>query len=163
MTDEDYMRMAIDEARRAAEMDEVPIGAVVVYAPVDPATRRLTAEPRVIARACNLRETTRDPAGHAEFLALKQAARELDAWRLTGCTVYVTLEPCIMCAGLMHQARIDRCVYGASDRKAGALGTLYSVNADERLNHTFEAVPGVLEEECAALLKEFFKNKRRKR
>lgn len=163
MTDEDYMRMALDEARRAAEMDEVPIGAVVVYAPVDPATRRPTAEPRVIARACNLRETTRDPAGHAEFLALKQAARELDAWRLTGCTVYVTLEPCIMCAGLMHQARIDRCVYGTSDRKAGALGTLYSVNADERLNHTFEAVPGVLEEECAALLKEFFKNKRRKR
>lgn len=163
MTDEDYMRMALDEARRAAEMDEVPIGAVVVYAPVDPATRRPTAEPRVIARACNLRETTRDPAGHAEFLALKQAARELDAWRLTGCTVYVTLEPCIMCAGLMHQARIDRCVYGASDRKAGALGTLYSVNVDERLNHTFEAVPGVLEEECAALLKEFFKNKRRKR
>lgn len=163
MTDEDYMRMALDEARRAAEMDEVPIGAVVVYAPVDPATRRPTAEPRVIARACNLRETARDPAGHAEFLALKQAARELDAWRLTGCTVYVTLEPCIMCAGLMHQARIDRCVYGASDRKAGALGTLYSVNADERLNHTFEAVPGVLEEECAALLKEFFKNKRRKR
>ena len=163
MTDEDYMRMALDEARRAAEMDEVPIGAVVVHAPVDPATRRPTAEPRVIARACNLRETTRDPAGHAEFLALKQAARELDAWRLTGCTVYVTLEPCIMCAGLMHQARIDRCVYGASDRKAGALGTLYSVNADERLNHTFEAVPGVLEEECAALLKEFFKNKRRKR
>lgn len=163
MTDEDYMRMALDEARRAAGMDEVPIGAVVVYAPVDPATRRPTAEPRVIARACNLRETTRDPAGHAEFLALKQAARELDAWRLTGCTVYVTLEPCIMCAGLMHQARIDRCVYGASDRKAGALGTLYSVNADERLNHTFEAVPGVLEEECAALLKEFFKNKRRKR
>lgn len=163
MTDEDYMRMALDEARRAAEMDEVPIGAVVVYAPVDPATRRPTAEPRVIARSCNLRETTRDPAGHAEFLALKQAARELDAWRLTGCTVYVTLEPCIMCAGLMHQARIDRCVYGASDRKAGALGTLYSVNADERLNHTFEAVPGVLEEECAALLKEFFKNKRRKR
>lgn len=163
MTDEDYMRMALDEARRAAEMDEVPIGAVVVYAPVDPATRRPTAEPRVIARACNLRETTRDPAGHAEFLALKQAARELDAWRLTGCTVYVTLEPCIMCAGLMHQARVDRCIYGASDRKAGALGTLYSVNADERLNHTFEAVPGVLEEECAALLKEFFKNKRRKR
>ena len=163
MTDEDYMRMALDEARRAAEMDEVPIGAVVVYAPVDPATRRPTAEPRVIARACNLRETTRDPAGHAEFLALKQAARELDAWRLTGCTVYVTLEPCIMCAGLMHQARIDRCVYGASDRKAGALGTLYSVNADDRLNHTFEAVPGVLEEECAALLKEIFNNKRRKR
>ena len=162
MTDEDYMRMALDEARRAAEMDEVPIGAIVVYAPVDPATRRPTAEPRVIARACNLRETTRDPAGHAEFLAMKQAAEELDAWRLTGCTVYVTLEPCIMCAGLMHQARIDRCVYGASDKKAGALGTLYSVNADERLNHTFEAVPGVLEEECATLLKDFFKSKRKR-
>ena len=156
------MRMALDEARRAAEMDEVPIGAIVVYAPVDPATRRPTAEPRVIARACNLRETTRDPAGHAEFLAMKQAAEELDAWRLTGCTVYVTLEPCIMCAGLMHQARIDRCVYGASDKKAGALGTLYSVNADERLNHTFEAVPGVLVEECAALLKDFFKSKRKR-
>lgn len=156
------MRMALDEARRAAEMDEVPIGAIVVYAPVDPATRRPTAEPRVIARACNLRETTRDPAGHAEFLAMKQAAEELDAWRLTGCTVYVTLEPCIMCAGLMHQARIDRCVYGASDKKAGALGTLYSVNADERLNHTFEAVPGVLEEECAAQLKDFFKSKRKR-
>ena len=156
------MRMALDEARRAAEMDEVPIGAIVVYAPVDPATRRPTAEPRVIARACNLRETTRDPAGHAEFLAMKQAAEELDAWRLTGCTVYVTLEPCIMCAGLMHQARIDRCVYGASDKKAGALGTLYSVNADERLNHTFEAVPGVLEEECATLLKDFFKSKRKR-
>ena len=162
MTDEDYMRMALDEARRAAEMDEVPIGAIVVYAPVDPATRRPTAEPRVVARACNLRETTRDPAGHAEFLAMKQAAEELDAWRLPGCTVYVTLEPCIMCAGLMHQARIDRCVYGASDKKAGALGTLYSVNADERLNHTFEAVPGVLEEECAALLKDFFKSKRKR-
>ena len=156
------MRMALDEARRAAEMDEVPIGAIVVYAPVDPATRRPTAEPRVVARACNLRETTRDPAGHAEFLAMKQAAEELDAWRLTGCTVYVTLEPCIMCAGLMHQARIHRCVYGASDKKAGALGTLYSVNADERLNHTFEAVPGVLEEECAALLKDFFKSKRKR-
>ena len=162
MTDEDYMRMAIEEARRAEELDEVPIGAVVVYEPIDPGTRRPLAEPQVIARACNLRETTRDPAGHAEFLAMKQAAEELDAWRLTGCTVYVTLEPCIMCAGLMHQARIDRCVYGASDKKAGALGTLYSVNADERLNHTFEAVPGVLEEECAALLKDFFKSKRKR-
>lgn len=157
------MRLAIDEARRAEELGEVPIGAVVVYEPIDPATRRPLAEPQVIARAGNLRETTQDPAGHAEFLAMKQASAALGAWRLAGCTVYVTLEPCIMCAGLMHQARIDRCVYGASDRKAGALGTLYSVNADERLNHTFEAVPGVLEEECAALLKEFFKNKRRKR
>ncbi|MEE0845988.1 MAG: nucleoside deaminase [Eggerthellaceae bacterium] len=162
MTDEEYMRMALDEARRAAEMDEVPIGAVVVYEPIDPATRRPLAEPQVIARACNLRETTRDPAGHAEFLAMKEAARQLDAWRLTGCTVYVTLEPCIMCAGLMHQARISRCVYGARDKKAGALGTLYSIHSDERLNHAFEAVPGVLEDECAALLKGFFKSKRKR-
>lgn len=162
MTDEDYMRMALDEARRAAELDEVPIGAVVVYEPIDPATRSPLAAPRVIARACNLRESTKDPAGHAEFLAMKQAASELDAWRLTGCTVYVTLEPCIMCAGLMHQARIDRCVFGASDKKAGALGTLYAINSDERLNHNFEVVPGVLQEECASLLKDFFKRKRKR-
>lgn len=163
MTDEDYMRMAIAEARRAEELGEVPIGAVVVYEPIDPATRRPLAEPRVVARACNLRETTKDPAGHAEFLAMKQAAVELDAWRLTGCTVYVTLEPCVMCAGLMHQARIDRCVYGAADPKAGALGTLYAVNADERLNHTFEATPHVLGDECAELLRSFFARRRKKR
>lgn len=163
MTDEDYMRMAIEEARRAEELDEVPIGAVVVYEPIDPATRRPLAEPQVIARACNLRETTQDPAGHAEFIALKQAAEQLGVWRLTGCTVYVTLEPCVMCAGLMHQARVDRCVFGAADPKAGALGTLYAVNADERLNHTFEARPGVLGDECAALLREFFAKKRKKR
>ncbi len=162
MTDEDYMRLALEEARRAAELDEVPIGAVVVYEPIDPATRRPLAEPRVIARACNLRETTRDPAGHAEFLAMKQASAELDAWRLTGCTVYVTLEPCIMCAGLMHQARIDRCVFGAPDPKAGALGTLYRIHEDERLNHSFEVVSGVLGDECADALRAFFARKRRK-
>ena len=134
LPDEDYMRLAIDEARRAEGLGEVPIGAVVVYEPIDPATRRPLAEPRVIARACNLRETTWDPAGHAEFLAMRQASAVLGAWRLAGCTVYVTLEPCIMCAGLMHQARIDRCVYGASDGKAGALGTLYAINQDARLN-----------------------------
>lgn len=163
MTDEDYMQMAIEEAKRAESMGEVPIGAVVVYEPIDPATRRPLAPPRVIARACNLRETTRDPAGHAEFLALKQAAKELDAWRLTGCTVYVTLEPCIMCAGLMHQARIDRCVYGAPDPKAGALGTLYEINNDARLNHSFTVVSGVLGDECAELLRSFFASKRKKR
>lgn len=162
MTDEDYMRLALEEARRAAELDEVPIGAVVVYEPIDPATRRPLAEPRVIARACNLRETTRDPAGHAEFLAMKQASAELDAWRLTGCTVYVTLEPCIMCAGLMHQARIDRCVFGAPDPKAGALGTLYRIHEDGRLNHNFEVVSGVLGDECADTLRAFFARKRRK-
>lgn len=161
MDDEAYMRMAIEEARRAAEAGEVPIGAVVVYEPIDPATRRPLAEPRVIARAGNRRERAKDPAGHAEFVALLAAARELDAWRLTGCTVYVTLEPCLMCAGLMHQARVDRCVYGAPDPKAGALGTLYQVNADTRLNHTFEVTSGVLQDECAELLREFFAARRK--
>ncbi len=163
MTDEDYMRMALDEAHRAEALDEVPIGAVVVYEPIDPATRRPFAEAQVIARSCNLRETTQDPAGHAEFLAMRQAAERLGAWRLAGCTVYVTLEPCIMCAGLMHQARIDRCVYGAPDPKAGALGTLYRINEDERLNHTFEVAAGVREAECADLLSTFFANKRKKK
>lgn len=162
MNDEDYMRLAIAEARRAESLGEVPIGAVVVYEPIDRGTRRPLAEPRVISRACNLRETTKNPAGHAEFLAMQEAARVLDAWRLSDCTVYVTLEPCIMCAGAMHQSRIARCVFGAPDPKAGAVGTLYQVNADERLNHTFEVTPGVLADECSALLKDFFANKRKK-
>lgn len=163
MTDEDYMQIALEQARKAEGLDEVPIGAVVVYAPIDPATRRPLAEPRIVATACNLRETTQDPAGHAEFLAMKAASEALGVWRLTGCTVYVTLEPCIMCAGLMHQARIDRCVYGAPDPKAGALGTLYRINEDERLNHAFEVTAGIREEECANLLSTFFANKRKKR
>ena len=162
MNDEAYMRMALEEAQAAGEAGEVPIGAVVVYEPIDPVTRRPLAEPRVIARAGNRRERAKDPSGHAEFIAMLDASRELDAWRLTGCTVYVTLEPCIMCAGLMHQARIDRCVYGASDPKAGALGTLYQINADERLNHTFEVTPGVLKDECVGLLQGFFAAKRKK-
>ena len=150
-TDEKFMRLALNEAQKALKQQEVPIGAVVV------------AGGAVIGRGHNLVETLADPTAHAEMQALTAAAATLGGKYLQECTLYVTVEPCIMCAGLMHQARIDRCVYGASDWKAGALGTLYSVNADERLNHTFEAVPGVLEEECAALLKEFFKNKRRKR
>lgn len=161
--DAQYMALALEEARAAGAAGEVPIGAVVVYEPIDRGTRRPLAEPRVIARGRNRREADRDPAGHAEFLAMKEAARVLDAWRLTDCTVYVTLEPCIMCAGLMHQARVDRCVYGAADPKAGALGTLYEVHRDTRLNHTFEAVPGVLQDECARMLREFFARRRKKR
>ena len=163
LDDEAYMRMAIDEAHRARELGEVPIGAVVVFEPVDAGTRRATEPARVVARACNLRETTKDPAGHAEFLALKRASEELGAWRLGGCTVYVTLEPCIMCAGLMHQTRVDGCVYGAPDPKGGALGTLYQINADTRLNHTFAVRSGVLGEECAELLRSFFAARRGKR
>jgi tRNA(adenine34) deaminase len=160
--DEVYMGLAIEEALRAKSLDEVPIGAVVVYEPHDPETRKSLAEPRVVARACNMRETWQDPAGHAEFIALEAAAKELGTWRLAGCTVYVTLEPCVMCAGLMHQARVDRCVFGAFDPKAGALGSLYQIHADERLNHTFEVQAGVREEECAGLLKDFFAAKRKK-
>ena len=160
--DNKYMRMAIEQACQAGEAGEVPIGAVVVYDPIDPATRKhIEPEPVVLSAAGNRRERDADPAGHAEFLALKAAAAELERWRLTGCTVYVTLEPCIMCAGLMHQSRVDRCVFGASDKKAGALGTLYSIHSDERLNHNFEVTPGVLGDECAQLLKDFFASRRK--
>lgn len=147
-TDEQFMQLAIEQANIAASIDEVPIGAVVVK------------EGQVIASAYNRRETDADPAGHAEFLAMKKASELLGVWRLTGCTVYVTLEPCIMCAGLMHQARIDRCVYGAADPKAGALGSLYEVHRDTRLNHVFEVSAGICEDDCATLLKDFFKAKR---
>lgn len=163
MTDKDYMKEALLEARTAKSLGEVPIGAVVVYEPIDPATRKSLAEPRIIARAHNLRETTNNPAAHAEFLALQQAAQQLDTWRLSDCTVYVTLEPCIMCAGLMHQSRIRSCVYGAPDPKAGALGTLYSIHSDERLNHTFDVEAGVCEKECAQLLKDFFAERRKQK
>ena len=156
------MRIALEAARLAGEAGEVPIGAVVVYEPIDPGTRRPLAEPRIVARAGNRRERSKDPAGHAEFVAMLAASRELDAWRLEHCTVYVTLEPCIMCAGLMHQARVRRCVYGAPDPKAGALGTLYQINADDRLNHTFEVSSGVLQDECAQLLRDFFAAKRKR-
>lgn len=158
------MQLAMEQAEQAAALGEIPIGAVVVYDPVDPATRKhVLAEPLVVATAFNRREADQDPAGHAEFLAIKTASEELGRWRLAGCTVYVTLEPCIMCAGLMHQSRIDRCVYGARDEKAGALGTLYNIHADERLNHQFEVSAGVLGDECTAQLKAFFKELRARR
>ncbi len=147
----DYMRMALEEARLAAEEQEVPIGAVVV------------CDDEVVARAHNRRETDHDPSAHAEFRAVVEASQTLGRWRLTGCTVYVTLEPCLMCAGLMVNARIDRCVYGAPDPKGGALGTLYDVSCDERLNHAFEVVPGVLADECAQELRTFFRARRNRR
>ena len=108
----------------------------------------------------NRREIDNDPAGHAEFIAIREAASKLRRWRLSDCTVYVTLEPCPMCAGLMHQARVARCVYGAPDPKAGALGTLYDLSNDERLNHRFEVTSGVLEQECSEMLTGFFRKLR---
>lgn len=149
--DERYMRLALEEAEAAAAEGEVPIGAVVV------------CDGEVVARAHNRRETDADPSAHAEFAAMVAAARALGRWRLTGCTVYVTLEPCLMCAGLMVNARVDRCVYGAADPKGGAVGTLYDVSHDERLNHEFKVTSGVLADEAAKLLRDFFRARRAKR
>ena len=142
--DEKFMREALAEARDAAAVGEVPIGAVVVRSG------------EVVARAHNRRELDQDPSAHAEFAALCAAARSLGRWRLSYCTVYVTLEPCCMCAGLMVNARVGRCVYGAADAKAGALGSLYDLNADSRLNHRFNVTAGVLADECRELLISYF-------
>lgn len=142
--DEKFMREALAEARAAAAVGEVPIGAVVVCAG------------EIVARAHNRRELDQDPSAHAEFAALCTAAQALGRWRLSDCTVYVTLEPCCMCAGLMVNARVGRCVYGAADAKAGALGSLYDLNADSRLNHRFNVTAGVLADECRDVLSSYF-------
>lgn len=142
--DEKFMREALAEARAAAAVGEVPIGAVVVR------------DGEIVARAHNRRELDQDPSAHAEFAALCAAARPLGRWRLSDCTVYVTLEPCCMCAGLMVNARVGRCVYGAADAKAGALGSLYDLNVDSRLNHRFNVTAGVLADECRELLSSYF-------
>ncbi len=142
--DEKFMREALAEARAAAAVGEVPIGAVVVRAG------------EIVARAHNRRELDQDPSAHAEFLALCATAQTLGRWRLFDCTVYVTLEPCCMCAGLMVNARVGRCVYGATDVKAGALGSLYDLNADSRLNHRFNVTSGVLADECREVLSGYF-------
>ena len=142
--DEKFMREALAEAHAAAAVGEVPIGAVVVRAG------------EIVARAHNRRELDQDPSAHAEFAALCSAAQALGRWRLSDCTVYVTLEPCCMCAGLMVNARVGRCVYGATDAKAGALGSLYDLNADSRLNHRFSVTAGVLADECREVLSSYF-------
>jgi tRNA(adenine34) deaminase len=145
-----FMRLALEQAYRAVRIGEVPIGAVVV------------CKDKPVATGYNRRETDVDPAAHAEHIAIRAAAQALGRWRLSGCTVYVTLEPCLMCAGLMHQARIDRCVFAASDPKGGALGTLYRIHEDERLNHRFAVTGGVCEQESAELLRNFFAELRKK-
>ncbi len=143
-----FMRMALDEARVAAEAGDVPIGAVICR------------DGHVIARAHNQKECLRDPTAHAEILAITQAAAAVDAWRLTGSRLYVTLEPCAMCAGAIVQARIDVVVYGAPDPKAGAVGSLMNLLADHRLNHQPKVVPGILADESQAMLTEFFQKLR---
>ncbi|MBN2512133.1 MAG: tRNA adenosine(34) deaminase TadA [Sedimentisphaerales bacterium] len=146
--DQRYMRMAIDQAYIAEENGDVPIGAVIVY------------ENRVIARAHNQRQLLNDPTAHAEMIALTQASEAVGNWRLHGCTIYVTLEPCPMCAGALVLARVDRLVFGTDDPKAGACGSLYNIVQDGRLNHRLEMVSGVLQEDCRFQLQAFFQRRR---
>jgi tRNA(adenine34) deaminase len=142
------MRAALEQARSAFDADEVPVGAVIVQ------------HDRVIAAAHNQRETLTDPTAHAEIIAITQAAQSLQSWRLLDCVLYVTLEPCPMCAGAIVQARIPTVVYGAPDPKAGACDTLYRITNDARLNHQCTVLGGVLRTECSAILTEFFAAKR---
>jgi tRNA(adenine34) deaminase len=148
VNDEEAMREALRLAAEAAAAGEVPVGAVALH------------EGQVVGRGRNAREADRDPTAHAELLAIQEAARTLGRWRLSGVTLFVTLEPCAMCAGAMVLARIDRLVYGASDPKAGAVGSLLDLSADPRLNHRFPVERGLLGEEGGALLRDFFRARR---
>jgi tRNA(adenine34) deaminase len=145
------MGKALAQAERAARLGEVPIGAVLVKGG------------RVIGRGCNRREGQNDPSAHAEMIAIRQAARRLDAWRLTGTTLYVTLEPCPMCMGAIILARIERLVFGCHDPKAGAAGSLYDLSADCRFNHQVAVASGIREQECSAILSNFFRELRRQK
>jgi len=149
-TDEDYMRLALDEAEKAAAAGETPVGAVLV----------ISGE--VVVAAHNMRETWQDPTAHAESIVLLEASARLGRWRLSEAALYVTLEPCLMCAGALVLARINRLVYGCRDRKAGALGSVYDVVRDGRLNHTYRITPGILETECRDVLQRFFEKLRTK-
>ncbi len=147
-TDRNFMTIALEQASEAAEHGETPVGAVVVQDGI------------IIVAERNRREELRDATAHAEILALRRANEKLGGWRLHGCAIYVTLEPCPMCAGAMVQARLRRLVYGARDPKAGAAGTLYNIVQDPRLNHRLEVTGGVLQDQCAALLQDFFRKRR---
>lgn len=147
---EHWMREAIAEAKLAEQLGEVPIGAVIVR------------DGHVIGRGHNLRETNQDPTAHAEIIAIREAAAKLGAWRLLDCTLYVTLEPCPMCAGALVQSRIPTVVYGANDPKAGCAGTLMNLLQEDRFNHQVEVMGGVLQEECGRLLTNFFRKLRGK-
>ncbi len=150
MPHEHYMSLALQQALAALDQEEVPVGAVIVH------------ERRIIGSACNQRERLRDPTAHAEMVAITQAAEALGSWRLDGCSLYVTLEPCPMCAGAIVQARIPLVVYGATDPKAGAVESLYQMLSDPRLNHRAEVISGVLGRPCGEILTEFFRAQRAK-
>jgi len=143
------MALALIEAEKAGKKGEVPVGAIII-----------DSCGKVVARGHNLRESKSDPTAHAEIVAIRKASKKTGSWRLAGCTIFVTLEPCPMCAGALVNSRIKRVVFGCKDPKAGACGTLMDITSDSRLNHRIEVVSGVLEEKCSNLLKEFFKSRR---
>ncbi len=145
-----FMKKAMAQATRAEALGEVPVGAVIVR------------DGLIVARAFNKKETAHDPTAHAEIIALSRAARKLGTWRLDGCQLYVTLEPCVMCMGGLIQARIGRLIYGATDAKAGACGSLYDLSSDSRLNHRFSVTSGVMQQEGGDKLKAFFRALRKK-
>ncbi len=155
--DEIYMRRAIELAGQAAKLGEVPVGAVLVER-----TGESAPQGRVLAETFNRRELDQDPLAHAELLALKIGSEKKKAWRLSGTTLYVTLEPCLMCAGAIVNARVDRVVFGAFDPKGGAVRSLYHALEDSRLNHRCEVLGGVLESECGQLLSDFFRGLRQR-
>ena len=143
-----FMKEALKEAKKAELIDEVPIGCVIVK------------DDKIIARGHNQRETNQDPTGHAEIIAIKKASKKLNSWRLEGCDIYVTLEPCIMCSGAIIQSRISKVYYGASDPKGGALGSSINVLNAHNINHHPEVISGVLKEECSSIITNYFKSKR---
>ena len=143
------MRLALKEASLAYQRGEVPVGAII------------SKDGKVISSSHNLRETSKDPSAHAEILVIRDATKISDSWRLTGLTLYVTKEPCIMCAGALVNSRITRLVYGCRDEKAGGVDSLYQILSDKRLNHQVEVVSGVLENECSGLLRNFFQERRK--
>ena len=146
--DEKFMLLALKEAEISANFDEVPVGAIIVK------------DGKVIAKGHNLRESKNDPTAHAEIIAIRKACKKLKSWRLEDCTIYVTIEPCSMCAGTLLWTRIKRIVYGANDPKGGALGSSYNLFEVKNINHRAEITRGVLEDKCAALMRDFFRNKR---
>ena len=146
--DHKWMRRALALAKSAAKKDEVPVGAILVQ------------DGKMISKAYNLRETLQTSLGHAELVALQRASKKIQQWRLLNTTLYVTLEPCVMCAGALVQARVQRIVYGATDPKGGGIESLYQICSDSRLNHQIEITKGILADECGLILKDFFKSRR---
>ncbi len=151
MDHEKYMKAALREAKKAEQLGEVPIGAVIVK------------DRQIVGRGYNRRELDNDPTAHAEMIAIREASERLDSWRLNDCDLYVTLEPCPMCAGAIIQARLDTVVFGTEDPKAGSAGTLLNILQDERFNHQTVLIPGVLKEECRTILTSFFQALRRRK